>query len=83
MDVALKRIRELEVLHEFRTSGFEFFFFFLRERERERERDRGMGQRGTQRIRSKLCADSRQPNLELEPINREIMYRAKVRCSTN
>ena len=50
---------------------------FIFERQRERERTQaGEGaerKREEQRIRSRLCADRREPNLELELTNREIM----------
>ena len=50
-------------------------FIFEREREREREREKaGRARvRGGQRIRSKLCADSKEPNGGLEPMNHDIM----------
>ena len=53
-------------------------YFCVRERKRE-TRDgeenvrRGGAERGGQRIRSRLCADSREPDVGLEPTNYEIM----------
>ena len=50
------------------------FLFILRERERERERDRwGDSEREGERIPSRLCAVSTEPDMGLEPTNREIM----------
>ena len=48
----------------------EIFIYF----EREREHELGMGrERGRQRIPSRLCADSKEPNTGLELTNHEIM----------
>ena len=55
-----------------------FFLMFSFEKEREREtvrvhaRWRGR-ERGGQRIPSGFCADSREPDVGLEPTSREIM----------
>ena len=45
---------------------------FIFERERERMQA-GEGQREEDRIRSRLCADSSEPNVGLELTNQEIM----------
>ena len=47
-------------------------FIFEREREGENEWGRSR-ERGRQRIRSRLCADRREPDVGLEPMNCEIM----------
>ena len=52
-------------------------YLFLRERERKHERARGR-ERGRQSIGSRLCADSREPNAGLEPMNCEITTWAEV-----
>ena len=56
------------------------FLFILRKREKERERERekenkcGEGaEREGQKIQSRLCADSREPDVGLELMNHEIM----------
>ena len=46
-------------------------YVLLRERERECKEGRGLG--GRQRIPSRLCADSREPDAGLELTNRETM----------
>ena len=66
----------------FKCSNFILFLFkkclFLRERERERESEQGRGrERGGQRIRSRLCADSRQADVGLELMT----PRSRVACS--
>ena len=55
---------------------------FVFERERQRESKRGRGGEG-QRLRSRLCADSTEPDEGLELTNREIMTRAEVRHLTD
>ena len=49
---------------------FSVLLFYVSERERERGRGR---ERGGQRICSRLCAESREPDVGLELTNREIM----------
>ena len=49
-----------------------FIYLFLRERERERDRGRGR-EKGRERIPSRLCADSAEPNVGLSLMNHEIM----------
>ena len=77
--------------------SFNVYLFILRERvrkgegQRERERvkeKRGGGgerqrERERQSIQSRLCTDSREPDVGLEPTNRKIMTWAKVRHLTN
>ena len=48
-----------------------------RERAQEGQRERG------QRVQSRLCADSREPDAGLEFMNCEVMICAAVRCLTN
>ena len=60
-------------------------YLFLRERERERERESDWGrgrETGRQRIPSRLCAASAEPNAGLELTNQEIMTRAKTKRQT-
>ena len=53
------------------------------ERERERERtSRGGAERGRQRILSRLCAVSTEPDVGLEPTNREMMTQAEIKSQT-
>ena len=47
-------------------------FIYLKERERERERE-STSRGGAERIPSRLCADSREPEAGLELTNTEIM----------
>ena len=57
------------------------YLFFERERKREWESEHkhvGEGQRGGERIWSRLCADSSEPNVGLEPTNHKIMTWTKV-----
>ena len=58
-------------------------FIFERERDRVRVRactGRGRAERGGEKIPSRLCADSREPDVGLKLKKREIMTQAKVRC---
>ena len=64
-------------------------YLFLRERESERQRQ-SMSRGGAEwegdsesEADSRLWAHSTEPNVGLEPMNREIMTWAKVRCLTN
>ena len=67
----------LIMVHLFKISLFIYF-----ERERKIEQGRGRDRVG-QRIQSRLCADSREPDTGLEPTNCEIMTWAEVRLLTN
>lgn len=50
----------------------------------ERKTECGGGaERGRRRVRSELCADHREPNSGLEPMNHEIITLAEVGCLTN
>ena len=71
--------------HLFIFTFFMFLFIFERERKRDQARA-GKGQRqGDTEFEagSRLWADSRKPNVGLEPMNHEIMTRAEVGLSTN
>ena len=51
-----------------------YYLFFDSVREREREHASGEGaEREGQRIQSRVCADSREPDVGLELMNGEIM----------
>ena len=63
-----------------KLSDFLKIVFIFWERECEQERSK---ERGRQRIRSRFCADSSEPDARLKPTKREIMTWAKVRCSTD
>ena len=66
-----------------RNSFFKFFNVYFWERAHAHLHVQGTGRdRGRQRIQSRLCADSRKPNAELEPTNCEVITWAKVRCLT-
>ena len=56
---------------------FKVDLFILREREREREKERERGREqvsmGGQRIRYRLCTDSREPDVGLKLTNHEIV----------
>ena len=59
-------------------------FVYFSERDGQTEWEQGRGrQRARHRIWSRLRAVSTEPNVGLEPINREIMAWAKVGCSTD
>ena len=58
-------------------------FLFERERERGTSASGGGAERGGQRIPSRLCADSSEPDVGLELRNREIVTQAKVRQTLN
>ena len=64
-------------------------FIFERERERQRQSESGgrakRGKKGDAESEagSKLRAVSTQPDVGLEPMDREIMTRAEVRCLTD
>ena len=55
--------------------SFSFLIYLKRERERERERERNAGgeERKGERIPSKHCTVSAEPNAGLELVNREVM----------
>ena len=67
------------------TEGLlSLFFLMFISWEKESIHKQGKGkERGVQRIPSRLCADSREPNEGLELTNHEIMTWAEVRCLTN
>ena len=56
---------------------FNVYLFILRERERERERESlstgGAEREGDDNLPNRLCAVSAEPNMGLNPTNREIM----------
>ena len=58
------------------------FLFIFERRERDSVHGRGAERKG-KRVQSRICADSRGPDVELEPMNHEIMTQAKVRCLTD
>ena len=60
----------------------EISYLFLREKKREHKQGRGRD-RGGQKIRSRPCADSREPDAGLEPTTYKITTRAEVGRSTN
>ena len=55
----------------------------MRERERESTSRGGAERQETEYSKQALCADSREPDVELELTTCEIMTRAEVRCLTN
>ena len=56
---------------------------FIFERERKREWGKGRERERGQRIRSRLCTDSREPDVRLELTNQEITTRVEVRRLTD
>ena len=66
--------------HQWATLARTFLLFMFIYFERERER-RGR-ERGRERIPSKLCTVSREPDMGLNVLNHEIMARAKINEQT-
>ena len=71
--------------------GHRFLFFFLltlfiyfeRDRERKKENmNRGGTEKGRERIPTRLCAPSTEPDVGLEPTNYEIMAWAEIKSRT-
>ena len=75
----MRRGYVLDLLYLFLLKNV-YLFIFQREREREREREeRGRERRRRERIPSRFCTVSTEPNAGLKPTKREIMTRAEIK----